>query len=115
MKAAGLNAVRIPVGYWAVDRLEYEPYVGGQFPYLIRAAEWAREVGLKVLIGLHGECFQFCLWFGWWEKKGAGEKDGGRDGNASRADFFAYLRFVCVLGCVWQERLGVRTARITRA
>ena len=30
IKAAGLNAVRIPLGYWAVDLLDYEPYVSGQ-------------------------------------------------------------------------------------
>ena len=30
MRAAGLNSLRIPVGYWSVDLLEYEPYVSGQ-------------------------------------------------------------------------------------
>ncbi|KAK4547969.1 hypothetical protein LTR36_010688 [Oleoguttula mirabilis] len=54
IKAAGLNAVRIPVGYWAVDRRVWEPYVNGQYPYLIRAVQWAKELGLSVLIDLHG-------------------------------------------------------------
>jgi glucan 1,3-beta-glucosidase len=27
---AGLNTLRIPLGYWAVDLLDYEPYVSGQ-------------------------------------------------------------------------------------
>ena len=27
---AGLNIIRIPIGYWAVDLLDYEPYVSGQ-------------------------------------------------------------------------------------
>lgn len=54
MKAAGLNALRIPLGYWAVDILDYEPYVAGQYPYLIQAVNWAREVGLRVMIDLHG-------------------------------------------------------------
>jgi glucan 1,3-beta-glucosidase len=54
IKSAGLNAVRIPVGYWAVDVRDYEPYVSGQYPYLIRAVQWARELGLQVLIDLHG-------------------------------------------------------------
>lgn len=30
IKAAGLNSLRIPLGYWAVDLLDYEPYVSGQ-------------------------------------------------------------------------------------
>lgn len=30
IQSAGLNSVRIPVGYWAVDVLQYEPYVSGQ-------------------------------------------------------------------------------------
>ncbi|KAK6433269.1 hypothetical protein LTR95_010550, partial [Oleoguttula sp. CCFEE 5521] len=54
IKATGLNAIRIPVGYWAVDVQEDEPYVGGQYPYLIQAVGWASEIGLQVLIDLHG-------------------------------------------------------------
>lgn len=30
IKAVGLNSVRIPLGYWAVDLESYEPYVQGQ-------------------------------------------------------------------------------------
>lgn len=54
MKTAGLNAIRIPIGYWAVDLRDNEPYVAGQYPYLIQAVQWAREVGLQVMIDLHG-------------------------------------------------------------
>jgi glucan 1,3-beta-glucosidase len=54
MKTAGLNAIRIPVGYWAIDLQDDEPYVAGQYPYLIQAVQWAREVGLQVMIDLHG-------------------------------------------------------------
>ncbi|TKA70687.1 hypothetical protein B0A55_07004 [Friedmanniomyces simplex] len=54
IRNAGLNAVRIPLGYWAVDVQDYEPYVSGQYPYLIRAVQWASELGLSVLIDLHG-------------------------------------------------------------
>lgn len=54
MKAAGLNAVRIPLGYWAVDLLDYEPYVSGQYPYLVQAVQWAKEVDFSVFIDLHG-------------------------------------------------------------
>lgn len=30
IKAAGLNSLRIPIGYWAVDLADFEPYVDGQ-------------------------------------------------------------------------------------
>jgi len=54
MRTAGLNAVRIPLGYWAVNLRDEEPYVAGQYPYLIQAVHWAREVGFQVMIDLHG-------------------------------------------------------------
>ena len=54
MKTAGLNAIRIPLGYWAVDLRDDEPYVAGQYPYLIQAVHRAQEVGLQVMIDLHG-------------------------------------------------------------
>ncbi|KAK0315688.1 hypothetical protein LTR29_015683 [Friedmanniomyces endolithicus] len=47
-------AIRIPLGYWAVDLLDYEPYVSGQYTYLVRAVQWAKELGLNVMIDLHG-------------------------------------------------------------
>lgn len=31
-----------------------EPYVQGQYPYLVRSLEWAAELGLSVVIDLHG-------------------------------------------------------------
>ncbi|GHJ89429.1 hypothetical protein NliqN6_5831 [Naganishia liquefaciens] len=52
---AGLNAVRIPVGYWnVIDILDFEPYVAGAYPYIIRAVYWAAEFGLQATIDLHG-------------------------------------------------------------
>ncbi|PLB41956.1 glucan 1,3-beta-glucosidase [Aspergillus candidus] len=54
MAEAGLNHVRIPVGYWAVTPLEGEPYVDGQLEYLDHAIDWARDAGLKVIVDLHG-------------------------------------------------------------
>ncbi|QRV80907.1 Cellulase (glycosyl hydrolase family 5 protein) [Ceratobasidium sp. AG-Ba] len=52
--AAGLNHVRIPIGFWAFDVSGGEPYIQGQFPYLCKAVEWASKHGVKVLIDLHG-------------------------------------------------------------
>lgn len=54
MNLAGLNAIRVPIGYWAVDVGDGEPYVAGQYPYLIQAVHWARELDLQVMIDLHG-------------------------------------------------------------
>ncbi|PLW14722.1 hypothetical protein PCASD_18765 [Puccinia coronata f. sp. avenae] len=54
IKSYGLNHVRIPIGFWAFDISEGEPYVQGQLEYLIRAVGWCRDAGLKVLIDLHG-------------------------------------------------------------
>ncbi|TFK84199.1 glycoside hydrolase family 5 protein [Polyporus arcularius HHB13444] len=52
--AAGLNHVRIPIGYWAFDVGPGEPYISGQLPYLQKAVGWARNHGLKVIVDLHG-------------------------------------------------------------
>lgn len=52
--AAGMNHVRIPVGYWAVENLANDPYVNGQLPHLDNAVKWARAAGLKVMVDLHG-------------------------------------------------------------
>ncbi|EPS27856.1 putative glucan 1,3-beta-glucosidase A [Penicillium oxalicum] len=52
--AAGMNHVRIPIGYWAVNRVGNEPYVDGQLEYLDAAVGWARAAGLKVMVDLHG-------------------------------------------------------------
>jgi glucan 1,3-beta-glucosidase len=50
----GLNHVRIPIGYWAFQLVDGDPYVQGQEAYLDRAIGWARQAGLKVWVDLHG-------------------------------------------------------------
>ncbi|KIM47526.1 glycoside hydrolase family 5 protein [Hebeloma cylindrosporum] len=52
--AAGLNHVRLPIGYWAWDVSAGEPYIQGQLPYLTKAVTWAQAHGLKLIIDLHG-------------------------------------------------------------
>ncbi|KAL3351723.1 hypothetical protein AABB24_020013 [Solanum stoloniferum] len=50
----GLNAVRIPIGWWiASDPTPPKPYVGGSLLALDNAFLWARKYGLKVIIDLH--------------------------------------------------------------
>ncbi|TAQ85160.1 hypothetical protein B7494_g6517 [Chlorociboria aeruginascens] len=41
----GLNHVRIPIGYWALNPQPGDPYVQGQLPYLDQAIGWARTPG----------------------------------------------------------------------
>ncbi|OXV11007.1 hypothetical protein Egran_01235 [Elaphomyces granulatus] len=50
----GLNHVRIPIGYWAINPLPSEPFVQGQLSLLDQAIGWARTSGIKVIIDLHG-------------------------------------------------------------
>ncbi|KAJ7720769.1 glycoside hydrolase superfamily [Mycena metata] len=53
--AAGLNHVRLPIGYWAFEvGPAGEPYIQGQLPYLTKAITWATNHNLKLIIDLHG-------------------------------------------------------------
>lgn len=54
MAKAGLNHVRIPIGYWSVIARDGEPYVQGAYDKLGEALDWASGAGLKVMIDLHG-------------------------------------------------------------
>jgi glucan 1,3-beta-glucosidase len=54
MAQYGLNFVRIPIGYWAFQTLEEDPYVQGQVAYLDKALQWCANHGLKAWIDLHG-------------------------------------------------------------
>ncbi|RMZ79027.1 hypothetical protein DV737_g3603, partial [Chaetothyriales sp. CBS 132003] len=52
--SAGLNLVRIPIGYWAFTKYGDDPYIQGAADYLDQALDWAADTGLKVWIDLHG-------------------------------------------------------------
>lgn len=52
--AAGMNHVRIPIGYWSVAPIAGDPYVQGAYAVLGNALNWAQAAGLKVMIDLHG-------------------------------------------------------------
>ncbi|KAK9314579.1 glycoside hydrolase superfamily [Lipomyces starkeyi] len=54
IRDAGLDHVRIPYPYWAIENLEGDPYVEKvSWRYLLRAIEWARKYGLRVNVDLH--------------------------------------------------------------
>ncbi|KAG9251456.1 glycoside hydrolase superfamily [Emericellopsis atlantica] len=51
---AGLDHVRIPYSYWAVEIYDSDPYLyRTSWRYLLRAIEWARKYGLRVNLDLH--------------------------------------------------------------
>lgn len=52
IKALGLNAVRVPVGYWLFE--DVDGFIGGSDKYLDRLFVWAEKYGLDVLLCLHG-------------------------------------------------------------
>jgi glucan 1,3-beta-glucosidase len=52
--AAGMNFVRIPIGYWSIINDNSVPYVQGAFEHFARALDWAHGAGLNVMIDLHG-------------------------------------------------------------
>ena len=51
---SGFNTVRIPVGYWAYQKVDGDPYIQGAAGYIDTAIGWARATGLHVWIDLHG-------------------------------------------------------------
>jgi len=51
---SGLNHVRLPIGYWALDIGVGEPWVSGSWDYVVKAAEWCKRYGLQLMIDLHG-------------------------------------------------------------
>jgi glucan 1,3-beta-glucosidase len=53
-KNVGLNHVRLPIGYWALDIKAGEPWVQGSWDYVIKAAGWCKKYGLQLLVDLHG-------------------------------------------------------------
>ena len=53
LRHAGINALRIPVGYWIVAPRPGEPFVEGGIAYLLRVCGWAKQLGIRVLVELH--------------------------------------------------------------
>ncbi|QRW18432.1 Cellulase (glycosyl hydrolase family 5 protein) [Rhizoctonia solani] len=52
--AAGLNWVRIPIPYWAVEKFPEEPFLERvAWKYFLKAIEWSRKYGLRINLDLH--------------------------------------------------------------
>ncbi|KAJ2977869.1 hypothetical protein NUW58_g7673 [Xylaria curta] len=55
IRDAGLDHIRIPYNYWAVQTYDDDPYLFRiSWRYLLRGIEWARKYGLRVNLDLHG-------------------------------------------------------------
>ena len=51
--AAGLNFVRIPLPYWAIEVRPGEPFLANTaWTYFLKAIEWARKYGLRINLDL---------------------------------------------------------------
>ncbi|KAG9307819.1 hypothetical protein G9A89_023384 [Geosiphon pyriformis] len=54
MRKFGLNHVRIPIGFWAIEKKEGENYVElASWQFLLRGINWARKQGIRVYVDLH--------------------------------------------------------------
>jgi len=52
---AGLDHVRIPFSYWAVETYDGDPFLyRTSWRYLLRGIEWARKYGLRINLDPHG-------------------------------------------------------------
>ncbi|KAI0922151.1 hypothetical protein AcW2_006923 [Taiwanofungus camphoratus] len=51
---AGLNWIRLPIPYWAIEAWPGEPFLAkAAWKYVLLAFQWARKYGLRVLLDLH--------------------------------------------------------------
>lgn len=52
--AAGLNWIRIPIPYWAIEVWPGEPFLPKVcWTYFLKAIKWARKYGLRINLDLH--------------------------------------------------------------
>ncbi|CAE6534614.1 unnamed protein product [Rhizoctonia solani] len=52
--AAGLNWVRLPIPFWAVEKLPEEPFLERvSWKYFLKAIQWCRKYGLRMQVDLH--------------------------------------------------------------
>ncbi|KII89223.1 glycoside hydrolase family 5 protein, partial [Plicaturopsis crispa FD-325 SS-3] len=52
--AAGLNFVRIPLPYWAIETRDNEPFLAKtSWTYFLKAIKWARKYGIRISLDLH--------------------------------------------------------------
>lgn len=51
---AGLNWIRLPIPFWAIQKYDNEPFLEGvAWKYVLKAFEWARKYGIRINLDLH--------------------------------------------------------------
>ena len=51
---AGLNWIRLPIGYWAIETWDGEPFLERvAWKYILRIFAWCRKYGIRVKLDLH--------------------------------------------------------------
>lgn len=51
---AGLNWIRLPIGFWAIETQNNEPFLAQvSWEYVLKAIKWARKYGLRINLDLH--------------------------------------------------------------
>ena len=81
MAGAGLNWIRLPIPYWAVDTWDtpsvQEPFLAKvSWKYILRIFRWARKYGIRVNLDLHAvPGSQNGEWFVVWFDDGFGVRD----------------------------------------
>lgn len=51
---AGLNWVRIPLPFWAIEKYSDEPFIEKTcWQYFLKAIQWARKYGIRIQLDLH--------------------------------------------------------------
>ncbi|KAG9037366.1 hypothetical protein FS837_001448 [Tulasnella sp. UAMH 9824] len=51
---AGLNWIRLPIPYWAIEKYPDEPFLEKvAWKYVLKAFKWARKYGLRINLDLH--------------------------------------------------------------
>jgi len=54
MAGAGLNWIRLPIPFWAIETWEGEPFLAKVcWKYILRVFSWARKYGLRINLDLH--------------------------------------------------------------
>nr|XP_019009605.1 exo-beta-1,3-glucanase [Kwoniella pini CBS 10737]OCF48386.1 exo-beta-1,3-glucanase [Kwoniella pini CBS 10737] len=54
ISSAGLNYVRIALGYWAIETIENEPFLPKvSWTYFVKAIGWSRKYGIRIFIDFH--------------------------------------------------------------
>lgn len=54
MAGAGINWVRLPIPFWAIETWPGEPFLANvAWKYILLAFQWARKYGIRVNLDLH--------------------------------------------------------------